>query len=53
MKTGSALTVVAIALTGLATVGQPNALADRVKVEEFYGTGFRGSKHNYRCRDPL
>ncbi len=41
MRTRSALRVVVIALTGLATVGLPNASADRVNVEEFYGTGFR------------
>lgn len=43
MKTRNALAVVAIALTGLATVSLPNASADKVKVEEFYGIGFRGA----------
>jgi len=43
MKTRDALRVVAIVLAGLATVGEPNVLADKVKVEEFYGTGFRAT----------
>lgn len=42
MKTRNALTVVAIALTSLATA-LPNTSADRGKVEEFYGTGLRAS----------
>jgi hypothetical protein len=41
MKTRGALTVGGIVLASLATVGQPNASADKVKVEEFYGTGLR------------
>ena len=41
MKTRGTLRVAAVALTGLAMVGQPDASADKVKVEEFYGTGFR------------
>jgi hypothetical protein len=41
MKTAVALRALAIGLTGLALVGQPNASADKAKVEEFYGTGFR------------
>jgi hypothetical protein len=41
MKTRSALRVAAIILIGLVTFGQPFASADKVKVEEFYGTGFR------------
>src|SRR6266850_3997118 len=41
MKTGSALRVAAIILIGLVTLGQPIASADKAKVEEFYGTGFR------------
>jgi hypothetical protein len=41
MKTRSALRVAAIILIGLVTLGQPIASADKVKVEEFYGTGFR------------
>ena len=41
MKTGSALRVAAIILIGLGTLGQPIASADKAKVEEFYGTGFR------------
>lgn len=41
MKIRSALRVAAIILIGLVTLGQPFASADKVKVEEFYGTGFR------------
>ena len=41
MKTRIALRVAAIILIGLVTLGQPIASADKVKVEEFYGTGFR------------
>ena len=41
MKTAVALRALAIGLTGLALVGQPYASADKAKVEEFYGTGFR------------
>ena len=41
MKTQSAVRVAAIILIGLATLGHPMASADKVKVEEFYGTGFR------------
>ena len=41
MTTRSALRVAAIILIGLVTRGQPIASADQVKVEEFYGTGFR------------
>ena len=41
MKTAVALRALAIGLTGLALLGQPNASADKAKVEEFYGTGFR------------
>jgi len=41
MKTAVALRALAIGLTGLALVGQPNASADKAQVEEFYGTGFR------------
>jgi len=41
MKTAVALRALAIGLTGFALVGQPNASADKAKVEEFYGTGFR------------
>lgn len=41
MKTRSALRVAAIILIGLVTLGQPFVSADKVKVEEFYGTGFR------------
>ncbi len=41
MKSRSAVRVAAIILIGLATLGQPIASADKGKVEEFYGTGFR------------
>ncbi len=41
MKTGSALRVAVVALTSLAVVGQHPASADKLKVEESYGTAFR------------
>jgi len=41
MKTAVALRALAIGLTGLAIVGPPNASADKARVEEFYGAGFR------------
>ena len=41
MKTAVTLRALAIGLAGLALVSQPNAFADRAKVEELYGTGFR------------
>src|SRR5207247_9192311 len=41
MKTAVALRALAIGLTGLALVGQPNASAGKAQVGEFYGTGFR------------
>ena len=43
MQTRTALRAVAIALTGLATIGPLDASADEVKVEEFYGTGLRAT----------
>jgi hypothetical protein len=41
MKTTVFLGALAIGLTGLALVSPPDASADKAKVEEFYGTGFR------------
>ena len=43
MQTTTVLRMAVIALTGLATIGQPQASADKVKVEEFYGTGLRAT----------
>jgi len=43
MQTKTLFRVVAIALTGAAMIGQPRASADKVNVEEFYGTGLRAS----------
>lgn len=41
MRTKDALRVATVALAGLAVIGQPDASADKAKVEEFYGTAFR------------
>jgi hypothetical protein len=41
MKTRFTLRVVALVLVGLATVGQPGVSADKAKVVEVYGVGFR------------
>src|SRR3954470_4943685 len=43
MQATSVLRMALIALTGLATIGQPDAWADKVKVAEIYGTGLRAA----------
>jgi hypothetical protein len=52
MQTTTMLRVAVIALTSLATIGQPHASADKVKVEESYGTGLRTTRVD-RVNEPI